>query len=156
MNQMISTGIPGTLGRPDLKLSTNPACASQFRMNSKASPEKIGARKSSPTASRIPRSCVAPPVKSFSPTSVAPRRMKSPANVTIKEGSPVLITISPFAAPSMAANSNVSGIARMSGMPILTVNAPKSMPVKATIDPIDRSNSPPIISRAAAMPRMPS
>ena len=42
------------------------------------------------------------------------------------------------------------------GQPLSVMKAPKTRPVKATMEPMERSNSPPIIRSAAAMARMPS
>ena len=47
-------------------------------------------------------------------------------------------------------------MARISGSPKVTTQAAKKSPVKAIIEPSERSNSPPIISSAAPMARMPS
>ena len=156
MNQRISTGMPGTLGAPFLKVSTRPILANQTNSPVKASPENNGIRKSFSTASRTPRSCVEPPVAIFSPTSDTPRKMKRNASVTINDGSPVLSTMEPFTAPTRAAKINVIGIAKTKGSPKVTTQEPKIRPAKAIIDPIERSNSPPIISIAAPIAKMPS
>ena len=74
----------------------------------------------------------------------------------MNDGRPVRNTTAPLAMPISAATPSVSGMAKISGNPAFTTSAPKIMPAKATIDPIDRSNSPPIISMAAAMAKMPS
>ena len=155
-NHRISTGMPGTLGVPLLKVSTQPVSAIQAKSPGKASPEKKGASQSSSVASRTPRSCVEPPVAALSPTSDKPRRMNRKASVTMKDGRPDLMTMNPLIEPTIAAKAKVSGIARISGRPKLTVAAAKNRPANATIEPIDRSNSPPIIRSAAPMARMPS
>ena len=130
--------------------------ASHANKPSKATPEKISRTGPSPARSPIPRSCVEPPVTHFSPTRERPRRMNRNASVTMKEGSFVRITICPLMPPSRAANTKVSAMAAMSGSPDWTRRAPKMRPVKAIIDPIERSNSPPIMRRAAAIARIPS
>ena len=74
----------------------------------------------------------------------------------MKEGRRVLMTIWPFTAPIKPAKRKVATIAASSGKSPTTISAPKTRPAKAIIEPIERSNSPPIISNAAAMARIPS
>src|SRR6056300_2075260 len=134
MNQIISTGTPGTLGLPFLKVSTQPFSASHKNSPLKASPAKNGVKKSFSVASRTPRSCVLPPVAALSPTKDRPRKINKNAKVTIKDGKPERITIMPFVAPTTAAKVKVSGIAKISGSPQVTIHTPKNKPAKATID----------------------
>ncbi len=138
MNHSTSTGIPG------------------FTRPAKASPENSSSIQESPTASRIPRSCVDPSVAHLSPTRVRPRRMNRNARVTMKEGSPVLRTMCAFSQPSEIAKAKVSRIATHSGAFQTASVAPKTSPAKATIDPIERSNSPATIRSAAPTARIPS
>ncbi len=109
-----------------------------------------------PTASFTPRNCVAPPVAHLRPTSERPRRIKRNASVTMKDGSPVLRTICALIAPIRAANTSVRMIAITSGTCKTTSAAANIRPAKAIIDPMERSNSPPIMRSAAATARMPS
>src|SRR5210317_1249313 len=103
MNQIISTGTPGTLGLPFLKVSTQPFSASHKNKPPKASPAKNGARKSFSVASRTPRNCVLPPVAALSPTKDSPRKKNKNASVTKKDGKPERIKIMPFGAPTAPA-----------------------------------------------------
>ena len=74
----------------------------------------------------------------------------------MNEGSLVWMTSCPLIAPTMAANTIVATMATGRGQCALTNAAANARPAKAIMDPIERSNSPPIISRAAAIARMPS
>ena len=82
--------------------------------------------------------------------------MNRNAKVTMNEGSRVWMTICPLMAPISAANTIVAAIAIGSGRWASTSAAAKASPAKAIIEPIERSNSPPIIRRAAAIARIPS
>ena len=74
----------------------------------------------------------------------------------LNDGSPVRSTICPFNAPKAAAMANVTRIASSSGSCSTVTAVPKISPAKATIEPTERSNSPPTIKRAAPIARMPS
>ena len=155
-NHRTSTGMPSTLGLPLLKVSIQPCSAIQAKRPVKASPRNSPAMGSPSIRSLMPRSWVEPPVAHFSPTRVMPRRMKRKARVTMKEGRPVFRTIWPFRAPKAAATIKVATIARIGGRPTTASATPKISPEKATMEPTERSNSPPIISSAAPIARMPS
>ena len=81
--------------------------------------------------------------------------MKKVASVTMKLGSPVLMTIVPLMNPMQAANTNVSTIANQMFIPTSVARMPISRPAEPVITPDDRSNSPPIISSATATAMMP-
>ena len=155
-NQRIETGTPSTVGSPDGKRSIQPAAASEANVSLNAMPVNRDCAKPVPAASARPRIWVEPPVAIFSPTRDRPRRMNRDANVTINDGRRVLITIWPLNTPTAAATSSVTAIARRKGICRIDRATPKVRPAKATIEPIDRSNSPPIISRAAPMAKMPN
>ncbi|MCY1354684.1 hypothetical protein D9M69_410740 [compost metagenome] len=155
-NHRISIGMPGTFGVPFGNVSMMPASASHVNSPGKASPEKSGASGLPATASFMPRSCVAPPLAHLRPTSVRPRRMKRNASVTMNDGRPVRIVSCAFITPMKTAKAIATRIATLSGTCQTTSAVPKTRPAKATIDPIDRSNSPPIIRSAAPTARMPS
>ena len=76
--------------------------------------------------------------------------------MTINDGRPVRMTICAFNNPASAAAISVKPMATMTGKLKVTTQAPNTNPAKATIEPTDRSNSPPIISIAAPMAKMPS
>ena len=82
--------------------------------------------------------------------------MKRNASVTMKDGRPERITMVPLIEPTSAAKMKVAGIATISGNPQFTTQTAKNSPAKATIEPMERSNSPPIIRSAAPMARIPS
>ncbi len=82
--------------------------------------------------------------------------MNRKASVTMKLGSLVRITMVPLIAPRAAAQASVTSSASTNGRCSTTRQPPRIRPANATIEPIDRSNSPPIISSAAATARMPS
>jgi len=58
-------------------------------------------------------------------------------------------------APSAAQSANVNTHATDSGQPQYSAGIASIMPAKPIIEPIDRSNSPPIISSAAPTEMMP-
>ena len=74
----------------------------------------------------------------------------------MNEGSLVWMTSCPLMAPTIAANTIVATMATGRGQCALTNAAANARPAKAIMDPIERSNSPPIIRRAAAIAKMPS
>jgi hypothetical protein len=82
--------------------------------------------------------------------------MNRKASVTMKLGSLVRITMAPLTAPSAAAHTAVSSSASTNGRCSTARLTPRISPASATIEPMERSNSPPIISSAAATARMPS
>ena len=93
--------------------------------------------------------------------SLNPRSTKNVANVTMKLGSPVRSTTVPLYQPSAMATTNDSGIAinRLKpappSSPTSLTNRIVTMPSAPVAAPEERSNSPPIISRATATAMMP-
>ena len=73
----------------------------------------------------------------------------------MKLGSPVRITIRPLTAPITRASASETSIATQTLSPYSVVRMPTTRPVKPVIAPADRSNSPPIMSRATATAMMP-
>ncbi len=74
----------------------------------------------------------------------------------MKEGSLVRMTVWPLMIPIIAATAKVVARASSNGHCSTTRQTPSTRPEKASIEPIERSNSPPIMRSAAAMARMPS
>ena len=155
-NHTISTGTPVTLGAPLGKVAISPCSPSQRKRPGKASPERKGISGSVAAASRTPRIWVEPPVAHFSPTRESPRRMKSEARVTMKDGSRVLTTISPLNQPTTIATAKAERTPPQSGKPSSRTTRPMTTPAKPIIDPTERSNSPAMMSSAAAVAMMPS
>src|SRR5437016_5742487 len=73
----------------------------------------------------------------------------------MKLGSPVLITSQPLTQPSAIPIANANSTASHTGQPQYRHGIASIMPAKPIIEPIDRSNSPPIISSAAPTEMMP-
>ena len=74
----------------------------------------------------------------------------------MKEGSLVRTTSSPFSAPMMSEMISAIRIASHMFMPYWTESMAMIIPEEPIREPTERSNSPPIISRATATDRMPS
>ena len=92
-------------------------------------------------------------------TRFAPLMTKNVPSVTMKLGSPVLLTRNPFHHPTHPQRMNAAPIASHSGAPpSVKYLAMRAMvtPVAPVITPADRSNSPPIIKSATAIAMMPS
>ena len=92
---------------------------------------------------------------SLKQTSVRPRRKNQNAKVTIKLDNPDLTTIVPMSHPNVnvmqrVITKAVNGVAspKPNGKPHLSIMA-IDIPAKAIIGPIDKSNSPAIINKAA-------
>ena len=81
--------------------------------------------------------------------------MNSVASVTMKEGSPVRTTAYPFRKPITRQSANVAAMAGHTGQPKWVVKSMIDIPAAPTIDPIERSNSPPIIRSATPTDRIP-
>jgi hypothetical protein len=96
------------------------------------------------------------PVTSLVMPMVRPRKMNRLARVTMNDGSLVQTTTSPFRNPATSENAIAITIAAQSGQPYSMLSMAITMPLAPMIDPIDRSNSPAIISRDTATARMPS
>ena len=95
-------------------------------------------------------------------TSVAPRRMKRKDSETMKDESVVRTTIVPISQPMVRVRHSVTRNAargdagpRPNGSPHLSMMA-IDMPAKPIIEPMDRSNSPAIISMQAPVAMIPS
>ena len=82
--------------------------------------------------------------------------MNSEASVTMKDGSRVLTTISPLNQPTMIATAKAERIPPQSGKPSSRTVRPMTTPANPTIEPTERSNSPAMMSSAAAVAMMPS
>ena len=87
---------------------------------------------------------------------VSPRRMNRPARVTMNEGRPVRTTTMPLIQPTPAATAKARMMHSHKGQPQITAGMASTTPAAPIIEPTDRSNSPPIISSAAATAMMPS
>jgi hypothetical protein len=87
---------------------------------------------------------------------VRPRKMNRLARVTMNDGSLVHTTTSPFRNPATSEKAIAIRMAAHRGQPYSTLSRAITMPLAPMIDPIDRSNSPAIISRQTATARMPS
>jgi hypothetical protein len=74
----------------------------------------------------------------------------------MKEGSRVLTTISPLNQPTTIATAKAERIPPHSGKPSSRTVSPMTTPAKPTIEPTERSNSPAMMSSAAAVAMMPS
>ena len=80
---------------------------------------------------------------------VSPRRIYKNANVTIKLGSPVLMTRKPFSAPIAIHTTNAAMIDNQTGKPHCTDKMAMTTPAKPIMEPTERSNSPAIINKQA-------
>ncbi len=87
---------------------------------------------------------------------VAPRMMNSVASVTMNDGSPVRTTMKPFMTPRSVVSTSEMRIPAQTGRPYVVTQMPMTIPAKPMSEPIDRSNSPPIISSATAVPTIPT
>ena len=74
----------------------------------------------------------------------------------MNDGNSVRSTRYPLKTPSRRANASDASIASQTFQPNSTLSNAKMMPHAPIAEPIDRSNSPPIISNATATARMPS
>jgi hypothetical protein len=82
--------------------------------------------------------------------------MKSVARVMMKEGRPVRSTSRPLIAPTLSANRSDTASAGQMFQLCSETSKATIIPLAPIIEPIERSNSPPIISRQTASERMPS
>src|SRR5215470_3938184 len=73
----------------------------------------------------------------------------------MKLGSPVRTTRKPLTAPSAAQSAKVKSAATHSGQPQYSAGIASIMPAKPIIEPMERSNSPPIMRSAAPTAMMP-
>ena len=100
-------------------------------------------------------------VNSLEKLSLPPMRTKNVPSVTMKLGSDVLSTMVPLNQPTIRAKASPSGTAMCSdspappNSPISLLNSTTTMAVAPVMAPEDRSNSPPIISRATGTAMMP-
>ena len=78
------------------------------------------------------------------------------ASVTMNDGSPVRTTSRPFTTPRTVVRTIAMRIDSQIGRPSSVTPTPMTIPAKPTSEPIDRSNSPAIISRATAVARIPT
>ena len=90
-----------------------------------------------------------------------PRRMNSEPNVTMNDGNLVVTTSAPLPNPMSKASTNDTMTASHIDQPkppasVGVTRIMMDMPVNPTIEPIERSNSPPIINRHTAIAMMPS
>ena len=79
-----------------------------------------------------------------------PRRMKNVPSVTMKLGSPERTTMNPLRKPMVRAMASAIAAAIQMLSPVWTLKIAANIPVVPVITPADRSNSPPIMSRATA------
>jgi hypothetical protein len=82
--------------------------------------------------------------------------MNSVASVTMNDGSPVRTTMRPLITPRNVVAIIAMMIDSQTGRPQMVTPMPMRIPAKPTIEPIDRSNSPAIMSRATAVATMPT
>ena len=85
-----------------------------------------------------------------------PAMMNRVASVTMNEGSPVRTTRIPLITPRPVVRATAMMIDSQIGRPQIVTQIPIMIPAKPTIEPTDRSNSPAIISRATAVPMIPT
>ena len=97
----------------------------------------------------------ASPVKCFDNATFAPRSPKKVPSVITKEGRPVQTTSTPFHSPSARHTNNESSAANHRFIPHSVAMMPISAPAVPTITPVDKSNSPLIISRPTATAMIP-
>ena len=74
----------------------------------------------------------------------------------MNDGRPLLITIRPLTQPTAQAIAKASRMHSQSGQPHCAAGIAMITPAAPIIEPIDKSNSPPIISIEAATAMMPS
>ena len=89
-------------------------------------------------------------------TDEKPRMMNRVARVTMNDGRPVRTTMIPLRTPSPVVAAIAMRIDSQTGSPQIVTPMPIRIPAKPTIEPIDRSNSPAIISRATAVATIPT
>ena len=82
--------------------------------------------------------------------------MNSEASVTMKEGSRVFTTMRPLSQPTRIAVAKAQAMPPHSGRPASRTASPITTPAKPIIEPTDRSNSPAMMSSAAAVAMIPS
>jgi len=80
------------------------------------------------------------------PPTDRPRNTKYVASVTMKLGSPDRVTTSPLTAPIAAPKANVTATAAQAFQCSFPTSSAMMMAQNPVIPPVDRSNSPPIIS----------
>ena len=73
----------------------------------------------------------------------------------MKEGSPVVTTNQPLVKPMAAAKRNVRKMDGQTPMLYSVISRPANRPDEPIMTPLERSNSPPIISSATAIAMMP-
>ena len=99
--------------------------------------------------------CVASWLSSSTPPTVTPRSTKNVASVTMKLGSFVLATTKPLSRPMAVANARVATIASHVFQWYLPTSSAITIAVTPPMTPVERSNSPPIISRPTGTARIP-
>src|SRR6266511_1934626 len=114
-------------------------------------PEKSGSTKpillvSSPPSWVRPVSCRVTPM-------VTPRKMKRLARVTMNDGNLVRVTTRSFRNPMTSERATAARMAAQSGQLYCRLSSAIAMPLAPTIEPIDRSNSPAIMSSDTATAR---
>ncbi len=82
--------------------------------------------------------------------------MKNEPSVTMKLGRAVLITRRPLRNPMVNAKASDATMASHTFQPASEASIPIRRPADPVMAPADKSNSPPIISRATATAMMPS
>ncbi len=133
--------------------------------------QKIATRKSTPPAVTEPASTArAPsypsallrpltctvPVSALVTPRLSPCSMRNVPRVTMKLGSLVRTTSRPLAKPIARARTSPASMAAHTFQPYLVARVTITRPVVPVSTPADRSNSPPIMSRAMATAMMPS
>jgi hypothetical protein len=88
-------------------------------------------------------------------TDEAPRMMNRVARVTMNDGRPVRTTMKPLITPRKVVIAIPMMIDDQSGRFAIVARIAMTIPAKPTIDPIDRSNSPAIISNATEVAMTP-
>merc|ERR1711991_364165 len=101
-----------------------------------------------------PGTCVLPVINRVI-ANVAPLKINNIANETMNEGKPVLTTIIPLKYPIKTAIANAKVILIHNGQPQYIAGIAIQIPANPIIEPIDKSNSPPIINIAAAIAIIP-
>jgi hypothetical protein len=105
--------------------------------------------------SDVTETWVLPWLSSSTPPTLSPRSTKNVARVTMKLGSFVRTTMIPLSSPMKVANTSVPPIASHVFQWYLPTSNAITIAVTPDITPVERSNSPPIISSPTGTARIP-
>ena len=154
INHITEGGIPVASGVPSVLNAINFILPNQVNNHWNVSVANNQAIGSSSISTLNPGTCVLPVINRVI-AKVAPLKINSIASVTINEGRPVLTTIIPLKYPIKTAIANAKVILIHNGQPQYIAGIAIQIPANPIIEPIDKSNSPPIINIAAAIAIIP-